>query len=407
MPVVVSFPIVQDNTGHYGIPKGSTGRDGEEVVGICLHVLEKTAETYTAYLHSNRELVDIRPDEHGSIHYMVNADGTIRQFVQTTNTAWALQDLNNPTWDLLPDYSGINLNYVFINIGVEQYISAEMPTLMFRALAELCAKLCEDFDFDVDADHIISHEQLDDTFPECEEALPANLIATIQSILAQVSGDVVQDIGVIAAQVSGIDTRLTALEASVESSLETITTYADHVATKAGSSTLGHIKSSSTLSVDSSSGVANPVQAAALYKIVSGTQTIVAAIQSIVQFPTVISDVLVWVTLGAFQKVTPSILGLYRIRARIQFSAATWTAGKYIELGVYKTVSGGSATLVETIAYKVIEANLTTKIVEIKGECELSHTTVSDYYDCRITTDDLNGLKTIASGSFSCERIGA
>ena len=401
MSIVLTFPLTQDfQTSHFGFPQGDTGRDGETLVGICIHTLESTLESYIAYMHSQRAYADIRPGEHGSVHYAIGAGGEIWQFIQDGNTAWGIQELNNPTWALLPDHIGVEPNYLFIQIGIEQYLSVNAPTLMFRALVELVAKLCEDYDIDVDADHIIAHSALDDTFTGC--ALPTNLIASVQSLLAQGQEGVSYDVSVLANQVAALQTQMDALQADFDDALDTLTTFADHPATIAGASTLGHIKASDSLTVNGTSGVATVSTLAAAYKLVSGAQTIVASIAAVVQFPTVISDALAWGTLGAFQKVTPNVAGLYRLRARIQFAAATWTAGKYIQLDVFK-----NGTLLETLGYKVIEANLTSKIVELGGECEFVQSTLTDYYDVRIVTDDANGSKTIASGNCFVERVGA
>lgn len=403
MAILLTFPLTQDlSTGHFGIPQGTVGRDGHPIVGVCLHVLETTLESYIAYLGSVRVRADVRPNEHGSVHYGVEAGGAIHQFIADSNTAWGVRELSNPTWELLPDYSGIDVDYLFIHIGVERFISPHIPTLMFRALAELVAKLCDDHSVDADADHIISHTALDDSYDDCADALAANLIATVQSIIAQGTGVVSYNTAVLAAQVASLQTQVDTLSDDVEDALTTINTYAAHVTTIAGASTLGHIKSSSTLTVNGTTGVASVKELAAAYRIAGGTQVIVANITAVVQFPTEISDALDWVTPGVFQKVTPTVAGLYRLRARVQFAAATWTAGKVITLDVFKNDS-----LLQTIAYKVIEANLATKIVDVQGECEFVASVLTDYYDVRLTTDDANGSKTLSAGEFVLEKIGA
>lgn len=400
---VLTFPLNVDlATGHYGIPKGATGRNGQTIIAICLHTLETTLETYKAYLASSLNVADIRPGQHGSVHYGVGADGTLHQFVEDSNTAWAIQDLSNPTWTLLNEHVGVDPNYYTLNIGVEKYISTQMPTLMFRGLADLVTLLVLRHEIPIDANHIISHAQLDDTFTDCDAALATNLIATVISLAAQGNTGVTLDLSVIAAQLAALETQVDTLSDNFDDALATINTYADHVTTKAGASTLGHIESSSTLAVNSSTGVATVTQNAAAAKVSSGTQTIVASIAAVVQFPTIISDALSWITAGVFQKVTPTIAGLYRIRTRIQFAAATWTAGKIIQLDVYK-----NGALLETMAYKTIEANLTSKIVDVAGECEFLHSTLTDYYQVVVTTDDANGSKTIASGNCFVERVGA
>lgn len=403
MAITLRFPITQDfSTGHFGIPQGTTGRGGNDAVAICLHVLESPMETYISYLHSQRYLQDIRPNEHGSVHYGVEADGTLHQFVLDTNTAWGVREYSNPTWALLGDFSGIEPDYLFLHIGVEQFISPNIPNLMFRALAELIAKLCDENDIVADANHIISHTALQDTFDDCDEALATNLIATVQSLIAQGQEDVSVNVAQLFSQVAALQIQVDNLQEQVDDSLETIETYASHITTKAGASTLGHVESSSTIGVNPSTGVMNTSNNIAAYKIVEGTQSIVANIAPIVQFPTIISDELTWITLGVFQKSTPTVVGVYRIYARIEFAASTWTAGKYIQLTVFKN----GATM-QTLSYKIIEATLTSKKIELQGECEFVVSTLTDYYDVRVITDDANGTKTIAYGGFVIEKVGA
>lgn len=404
MTLTLNFPLTLHlDSPHYGVPRGTPGRGGEEIAAICLHVLENTVEGYLSYLHSDRLEPDVRPGEHGSVHYGVAADGTLHQFVRDEDMAWGVRELSNPTWPLLGDHSGIDPDAYLLHVGVERFLSVHMPALTFRALAELLAVLCVEHSIPADASHIISHDELDVAFPVCAGANATNLIATVATLVSQGNDSPGVNIAVLAAQVTALQAQVDALAADVADSLATISTYAAHVTAVAGASTLGHVKASAALTVNPSTGVAAPAQLAAACAVnPASPQTIAPNIEAVVTFPTVSSDPLAWVTPGAFQVFTPTVAGLYRLRARVGFAAAAWSAGSQITLTCYK-----SGLLLGTLAVVTVAGALTGELVEAQGEYAFAAAVLTDTYDVRVLTDDPNGAKSITSGAALLEKVGA
>lgn len=402
MALILSYPLTQDfTTSHSGKPKGAVGRASNSIVGICLHVLESPIETYLAYLASPLNLADIRPNEHGSLHYGIESGGAIHQWILDMNTAWAMQGLTDPTWTLLPDYVGIDPDYLFIHIGVEPFLGSGIPTSTFRALAELVAYLCVLHSIAPDADHIIDHSELDSMFDECAPALATNLIASVQSLISQGNTDASINVAVLAQQVAMLQTQVDTLQNTVSGQAATIASYASHLTTVATVSVLGHLKASSTLAIDGTSGAASVKTLACAYQIVNGTQQIVTSIPAIVQFPAVVQDANSYATLGSFWKVMPNVAGLYQLRAHLSLDTSTWTAGKIVQLDIYK-----NGTFLQTIAHETIEAGFTGKF-DISGAGDIVQATLTDSYQVYATTDDANSAKTIVSGAMMLEKIGA
>lgn len=406
-PYIITFPLTESlSTGHWGIPQGTPGRGGNGIVGICLHQLTLTAESYIAYLATSMRYQDVRPGAHGSVQYLVQADGSIWRAVLDSNTAWGARGLRNPSWSLLGSYPGIDPNYLFIHIGLESLISISPPPGMFGALAQLLAYLGTALGIPLDADHVITHDELDTDYAVCARALFPNVLATAIN-LANTVQDALPDINAMSAHLIALQAQVDALQASVESSLAIINTFANHPSTAAGASTLGHVESSDTLAVDALSGVAGVRARAAAYSVTpSTTQTLVSGIRAIVQFGTVLSDPDGWMTLGAFQHFNIGTPGLYRVWARVQLAAADWTAGKYAQLDLY-----ANGALFAALAVRAIEANLSGAVVELAGECQLAAPaggpTVS--YDVRIYQNDqtlMSPTKSISAGAVLVEKIG-
>lgn len=406
MTVIINYPLnIQLDTNHWGIPRGLPGRDGNLIVGICLHVLEAPVETYMSYLQTPYLESQIRPGEHGSVHYGIEADGTIHQFVLTGNTAWGVQELEDPTWDLLGDYAGIDPDRLFIHVGVERYISAQMPSSAFRSLTQLLATLCVVHNIAVDADHIISHIELEASYTYCDIATGA-LIGAVANLIASGNTEATANINVLAQQVQALIVQVDALEEEVDGIVADLTPYAAHATVVAQDSVLGHVKSSPTLSVNGSTGAISTKSLLAAYRVdAASPQTVVPSIATILQFPTVVADPYSWATLGVLWNIKVGVDGTYRVQARAQVGTAHWTKGKYIALDLYK-----NNALYRRLAKHTVEGDLTSVTMDVAGEVQIVSDTVSDKFDIRLTHDDTTSgspTKQVVDGNVVIERIGA
>jgi hypothetical protein len=288
---------------------------------------------------------------------------------------------------------------------LESLISISPPTALFQSIAQLIAYLSLAHTLPIDALHVITHDQLEDSYGVCASALFPNEIGTAQA-LANVIQEALPDVFAMAAQLVALQSQVDTLSSNFTSALANINLFSNHPGVIAGASTLGHIESSSTIDVNQSTGVASVKQLACAYTVTANTpQTLVTSIRAIVQFGTVLSDPLGWVTLGAFEHANITVNGLYRLQARLQFAAADWTAGKGIQLDCYC-----NGSLYRTLAIKTIEANLTAGFVDIAGECEILVTSPADYYDVRVAQNDAtltSPTKAIVDGTLTIEKVGA
>lgn len=86
---------------NYGYPKGSHGRNGHKIIGICLHITGAAWESNLNWI--------MNPAANASYNAIVRDDGSIASLVPEENAAYSHGRSNGATWPLLKGSVNPNL----------------------------------------------------------------------------------------------------------------------------------------------------------------------------------------------------------------------------------------------------------------------------------------------------------
>jgi len=92
---------------NFGYPKGSHGRNGQDITGICLHISG-------AHWQSNYNWI-MNPAANASYNAIVRDDGSVVSLVPEENAAYSHGRINRATWPLLKD--GVNPNLYTLSLA--------------------------------------------------------------------------------------------------------------------------------------------------------------------------------------------------------------------------------------------------------------------------------------------------
>lgn len=135
------------------------GRGNQSPIGIVVHIMAGTLAGTAAWFRNEASQV--------SAHYGVGKTGTIYQFVQEKDTAWANGTIHHPSWKLLKDID-VNPNCYTISIENEGFDLSNAPEAQKEALAELIFEICNRWNIPYDRDHIVGHYEIDSIRkPDC------------------------------------------------------------------------------------------------------------------------------------------------------------------------------------------------------------------------------------------------
>lgn len=187
LPCVTPTPPVLTcyDTRWYGIPRGTTGRNGNTIQGIVLHCLDTPLNAYDGHMAAKGLIPAL--SNHTSMHYAVNPDGIIHQYVLDTDIAWGSQQYlgNFPSSTPDTDYIGwpvlkaanpnksLDLYAIHIGIASQAYgrqldsckDPCDVPHLGFTdvgyaQLVRLIAYLAQKHNIPVDGQHIAFHDTI-------------------------------------------------------------------------------------------------------------------------------------------------------------------------------------------------------------------------------------------------------
>ena len=136
---------------NFGYPKGTQGRNGQQIIAIVNHVSG-------GYWSSNYNWI-MNPSSNASYNYYVKKNGEIVQFVEESNAAYANGRIEKPNWRLLKP--NINPNLYSISISREGH-NHEAPTNeQYKSILELHQMLIKKYNIPITRDHIIGHYMID------------------------------------------------------------------------------------------------------------------------------------------------------------------------------------------------------------------------------------------------------
>lgn len=143
--------IIQITSPNYGLPRGTSGRNGRKVIAIVDHIMSGTLAGTDSWFQN--------PASQASAHFGVGKNGDIRQYVDINNVAWANGGVNKPSWPLL--ITGVNPNYYTVSIEHEGQSGDVMPEAQYQATLALHRWLCDVFGIAPGPDTVIGHYRID------------------------------------------------------------------------------------------------------------------------------------------------------------------------------------------------------------------------------------------------------
>lgn len=148
-------------------PNYWAGRDGEDVISICNHIMQATMESANSWFKNNASQV--------SAHFGVARDGRVYQWVKVANTAWANGIMNKPdtsvAWINQCYTKGINPNFRTISIEHEGLSGQAFTNAQFQATLALHKFLIKTFNIPIERIHLIGHYMIDSVNrPNCPGA---------------------------------------------------------------------------------------------------------------------------------------------------------------------------------------------------------------------------------------------
>ncbi len=143
--------VVWVKSPNFGYPRGTKGRNGHKVVAIVDHIMDGTLAGTDAWFKN--------PKSVASAHFGIGKDGTIHQYVDVDDAAWANGRVRNPSWSLLKPVH--NPNLYTVSIEHEGRPGDIMPEAQYQATLRLHRYLIDRFKLPVNRDTIIGHYRID------------------------------------------------------------------------------------------------------------------------------------------------------------------------------------------------------------------------------------------------------
>lgn len=170
---------------YFGIRRGTIGRGGLPILGIAIHCLKMSLPEY------DKVACSTPPSScHASVHYAIDIDGVVHQYVLDENISWGFQSYPGnfpdvsvhhlpgtspyPGWPWLDsNYPGRPADYFVLNIGIAippkinrgENCPCEHPgglsTQGYEKLVQLLAHLCFTHSIPIDSLHVAFHEEIE------------------------------------------------------------------------------------------------------------------------------------------------------------------------------------------------------------------------------------------------------
>ena len=99
------------------------------------------------------------PTYQKSSHFLVNKDGSIKQFVGTANVAFGKGIVDRPTSELLIARAGINPNQWTVSIEHEGFLTDDFTEAQYATTTKLVKYLHDKWNIPLDSTHVIRHRE--------------------------------------------------------------------------------------------------------------------------------------------------------------------------------------------------------------------------------------------------------
>ncbi len=153
----MALSILQWPTGNFGYPRGTHGRNGEQVTAIVDHIMQGWRAGMHAYLADPNK---------NSANFSVYRDGSVEQHVPISDAAWCNGQMNAPNlaipWIKRCWEQHINPNLVTVSIEHEGMTGIPLTEPQIVASIELHEYILSQVPSLIpDAQHIVGHYQID------------------------------------------------------------------------------------------------------------------------------------------------------------------------------------------------------------------------------------------------------
>lgn len=136
-----------------GSPNFHRGRQGYKPLAIVCHVMDGTLVGTDAWFQNPKSQV--------SAHYGVGKDGSIHQYVQEADEAWANGIVDHPTWAVLDQHPGVNPNLYTISIEHEGHSEDGLTEAQYQSSLWLQTEIVKRWGIPIDNNHIVGHNRID------------------------------------------------------------------------------------------------------------------------------------------------------------------------------------------------------------------------------------------------------
>ena len=135
-------------------PNFTKGREGFRVLAVVIHIAEGSKQSVIQEFSS--------PATQKSSHYLVDRDGSIIQFVEEANWAYANGTISNPISELVQARISKNPNWYTCSLEHVGFATEDLTEVQYKASAELIADICKRWNIPIERMHIIKHREIND-----------------------------------------------------------------------------------------------------------------------------------------------------------------------------------------------------------------------------------------------------
>lgn len=193
----------------FGLPRGTFGRGIYTPQAIILHTLRCSLEAYDAQV-TNGFIRNAAEPRHPSLHYAIDMQGNVHQYVEHADVAWGMWDYDMAhfpsvfpasNWTLLSTYPGVTPDFYALHIGCvsgefdslqhdAQQVTAMTPVTILQH-ARLIAYLCNLFTITCDSTHVLTHDLIDNQFDRVcvDESYPYAAILALANTIITAGGE--------------------------------------------------------------------------------------------------------------------------------------------------------------------------------------------------------------------------
>lgn len=143
---------VIEQSPNFGYPRrGTLGRGGHKIDSICLHITGGSYDSASNWIK--------RPEALAGYNAIIRLDGTVVQFVEEQNAAWAHGKVDRPSWPLLR--AGINPNQHSLSLARVGSNQNTWTPAQLRATLDVLKYWGHKYDITLKRPYVFGHFEID------------------------------------------------------------------------------------------------------------------------------------------------------------------------------------------------------------------------------------------------------